>query len=179
MKKRRNMAEGSSNLAGAVDKANPIVRKGKKGRHPMPFSQTIADSLCEQIALGKSLRSICRDDDTMPSIPTIFKWLAEVPSFTEQYARARQAQADAMVDDMIDIADDETLDPNDRRIRIDARKWIAGKMRPKKYGDKTLIGSDPDNPLPEQTVKIDVAAIATQLRKQKALSAIIDSETNK
>lgn len=147
-----------------------LVGKPKKptGR-PSSYTQEVADYLCEQIALGRSLRSICLNDDGMPHMSTVFKWLGDVPAFSENYVRAREAQADALVDDMVDIADDKSLDPQDRRVRIDTRKWLAGKMRPKKYSDKTLIGSDPDNPLPEHTVKIDVAGIADQLRRQKAL----------
>lgn len=157
--------------------AKPVVDKNdctdlvgdvKPMGRPSTFSQAVADDICERIALGNSLRSICREDD-MPAMSTVFKWLSQQPSFAEQYTHAREAQADAIVDDILDIADDKTLDPNDRRIRIDSRKWLAGKMRPKKYSDKTLIGSDPDNPLPEHTVKIDVAGIADQLRRQKAL----------
>ena len=33
------------------------------------------------------------------------------------------------------------------RLRVDARKWIASKLKPKKYGDKTSVGFDPDAPL--------------------------------
>lgn len=151
-----------------TDCTDLIGRPKSKGGRPSTFTQAVADEICERIALGNSLRSICRGDD-MPSMATVFKWLTQQPSFAEQYTHAREAQADAIVDDILDIADDKSLDPNDRRIRIDSRKWLAGKMRPKKYSDKTLIGSDPDNPLPEHTVKIDVAGIADQLRRQKAL----------
>lgn len=152
-----------TDLVGAV--------KGKvTGKHSpfTQFSQAAADEICERIAQGKSLRSICMDQH-LPSMSTVFKWLGSEPLFAESYMRAREAQADALVDDMVDIADDKSLDPNDRRIRIDTRKWLAGKMRPKKYSDKVILGSDPDNPLPEHTVKIDVAGIAEQLRRQKAL----------
>ena len=33
------------------------------------------------------------------------------------------------------------------RLRVDARKWTASKLKPKKYGDKLTHGGDPDNPL--------------------------------
>jgi hypothetical protein len=52
-----------------------------------------------------------------------------------------------MVEDMHAIADDETLDPNSRRIRVDTRKWIASKLKPKKYGDKIELGGDTNAPL--------------------------------
>jgi hypothetical protein len=124
---------------------------------PSDFTQEIADAICERIADGESLRAICSDAD-MPNKATVFRWLGDKKhsAFCDQYARAREAQADSLVDDMIDIADDgrndwmERLDKDDRPIgwmengealrrsalRIDARKWMAGKLKPKKYGDK-------------------------------------------
>lgn len=137
------------------------------GVRPSEFTQDVADLICERIADGESLRSICSDDE-LPSKSTVCKWLGKQPDFADQYARAREAQADTLVDEMLDIADDARNDWMERRddeggnlgwkengeamrrsqLRIDARKWIAGKMRPKKYGDKTILGNDPDNPLP-------------------------------
>ena len=113
----------------------------------------MADIICERIAHGESLRSIC-DDEQIPSMSTIFKWLRDFEPFSQQYARAREAQADTLADDILSIADDGRNDwmaqfgADDagwkengealRRsvLRIDARKWLAGKMKPKKYGDK-------------------------------------------
>jgi hypothetical protein len=135
---------------------------------PSEFTQEIADAICERLADAQSLRSICLDD-AMPSQATVFRWLADdrYVSFREQYTRARDAQADAIFDEILDIADDGSNDWMEReredgskfevlnaehvqrsRLRIDARKWMAGKLAPKKYGEKTLLGSDPDNPLP-------------------------------
>lgn len=109
---------------------------------PLEFNEDVADAICERLADGESLRSICRDDD-MPSKSTVFKWLGLIPAFADQYARARETQADSLADDIVDIADNKTLEPNDKRVRIDARKWLAGKLRPKAYGDKVaVVGGD-------------------------------------
>lgn len=109
---------------------------------PLEFNEAVADAICERLADGESLRSICRDDE-MPAKSTVFKWLGLVPAFADQYARARETQADSLADDIIDIADNKALEPNDKRVRIDARKWLAGKLRPKAYGDKVaLVGGD-------------------------------------
>lgn len=123
------------------------------GRPPMEPTQEIMDRICEQLSDGKSLRKICLADD-MPGQTTVFKWLANDESFAKQYAHAREAQADAIFDECLDIADDATNDFMDdkdgkdgeyngdhvqrTRIRIDTRKWMAGKLRPKKYGDAML-----------------------------------------
>lgn len=122
---------------------------------PSNYSDEIADKICEGLIDGRSLRSICLDDD-MPGITTVMRWLSKNEDFREQYTRARELQADTIADEILDIADDGSNDWMERKsgegehlgwqfngeaarrsqIRIDARKWMAGKMRPKKYGDK-------------------------------------------
>lgn len=128
---------------------------------PLPFDQAVADEICERISKGQSLRSICEvpRDDFIPASSTVFKWLASTPTFAEQYARAREAQADALFDEILDIADDSRNDFMERqlgedgptvavvdheniaraKLRVDARKWMAGKLRPKVYGEKIDI----------------------------------------
>ncbi len=109
---------------------------------PLEFNEAVADAICERLADGESLRSICSDDE-MPAKSTVFKWLGLIPAFADQYARARETQADSLADDIVDIADNKALEPNDKRVRIDARKWLAGKLRPKAYGDKVaVVGGD-------------------------------------
>jgi len=95
------------------------------------------DRVLEGLADGKSLRAICREQD-MPNVSTVIRWLADEreAEFCAQYTRARAAGDDAMAEDIQDIADDDTLKPEDRKVRIDARKWLLGKRQPKKYGDK-------------------------------------------
>lgn len=119
------------------------------------YTEEAAAIICERIADGESLKAIC-EDEGMPSKSTVFKWLAEIPGFSDKYARARETQADAIFDDILSIADDGRNDWMERKdaedgsigwrengeairrsqLRIDARKWMAGKLRPKKYGDK-------------------------------------------
>lgn len=85
----------------------------------------------------------------MPNKATVFRWLGLHKTFSDQYTRAMEARADSHADDLVDIADDPELEPNDKKVRIDARKWVASKLRPKVYGDRQLFGSDPENPLPD------------------------------
>lgn len=131
----------------------------------LEFKQEIADAICELIADGKSLRSICRQDE-MPTTSTVCKWLSLVPSFAEQYTRAREMQADALADEITDIADQVTGDPQRDRLRVEARKWVASKLKPRKYGDKQLVGSDPDNPLPAAVNVIDASKLSTQTLRE-------------
>lgn len=100
------------------------------------YTTDISDTICAEITIGKSLAEICRTLDI--NYKYVFKWLRENKEFEDNYIRAREAQADFHVDEVISIADTEE-DPAKARVRIDARKWVAGKMKPKKYGDSTQI----------------------------------------
>ncbi len=114
------------------------------------------DRVCEHIASGKSLREIAKIEG-MPSPSAVMSWLREDVAFQQQYARARELQADALFDEIQSIADDATNDWMERngadelgwqfngehvqrsKLRIEARKWMAGKLRPKVYGDKSEV----------------------------------------
>lgn len=125
------------------------------------MNQDTFDTICTEIASGRSLRSICKGEN-MPDQTTVFRWLAANESCRQQYARARETQADAMLEEIIEISDDGSndtyLDEEGRqrieqdvvarsRLRVDARKWAMSKMAPKKYGDKLELGGDPNNPI--------------------------------
>lgn len=126
---------------------------------PSEYTQEKADSICAELAEGRSLRSICRDE-SMPSVKTVFTWMRTYPEFLNQYARAKEESADALTDEMLDIADDSSRDYLESenglsfnsehvqrsRLRVDTRKWIASKLKPKKYGDKLAVGGDADAP---------------------------------
>jgi hypothetical protein len=99
------------------------------------LSVGLAEEICERIAHGESLRSICAED-YMPSATSVYRWLEQYPDFREQYAHARARQADYYADQIVTIAD-TTEDHNKARLQIDARKWVAAKLLPKKYGERT------------------------------------------
>ena len=122
-----------------------MTDKKKVGR-PTAYSIEIADAICERIADGESLRAICKDDD-LPSKATVFRWLKADQEFRDQYARAKVEMADSLFDDILAIADDREKDRDKEgsfdidhiqrmRLRIESRKWMAGKLRPKVYGDR-------------------------------------------
>ncbi|WP_025899059.1 hypothetical protein [Sneathiella glossodoripedis] len=118
------------------------------------YSERLAEKICDEIAEGKSLRQICRKKD-MPGLTTIRRWLRDKEEFRLQYTRAREDQADYYADEIIEIADDENKRADDKRLMIDARKWAASKLKPKKYGDKLeLAGHDGGPLIPEINVTI-------------------------
>lgn len=126
------------------------------GRPPMEFNGEFADILCGVISqseksLSTVLKVLAKEDSTVPSLTTIMGWLRTNQEFAQQYARAKEEQADYLAEQMLEIADDSSLDVafteegkpyvdrehiNRSRLRVDTRKWIASKLKPKKYGDK-------------------------------------------
>lgn len=114
-----------------------------------PYDEATGDEICARLASSeKGLNSICKEIGIAPS--TVYKWLALNKSFAEQYARAREIQADYMAESILDIADDSSNDTiitedgempnkewmNRSRLRVDTRKWLMSKLHAKKYGDK-------------------------------------------
>lgn len=152
-----------------MSEASPTEEAAKNGR-PTIFDQDLADRICSQLADGDSMRTVCKAED-MPCKATLFNWIRTNEHFLDQYTRAKQESADALTDEMLDIADDASNDwmlNNDKdnegykvngdhiqrsRLRIETRKWLASKLKPKKYGDKILqeisgsiaITIDPDD----------------------------------
>lgn len=109
---------------------------------PTSFTTDIAERICDEIADGKSLRTICKSDE-FPARRTVLYWLANPDNvaFVRQYERAREAAADCFAEDIIEIAD-QARNKDDApaiKVRIDARIWAASKLRPKVYGNHQAV----------------------------------------
>ena len=145
-----------------MTKKKPAPKKRKTGR-PSPYTEALAAKICRRLAEGETLRAICRDP-AMPDKATVLRWLADKKKadFRDQYAHAREMQADALFDEALEIADDASSDwSTDKdgkkvldheniqrsRLRVDTRKWAAGKMSPKRYGDKIQHTGDGGGPI--------------------------------
>ncbi len=105
---------------------------------PSDYSLDLADLICSRISNGESMRSICRDDD-MPAMQTIWRWLREKHEFSERYTRAKDESADAHAERIMEIAEQAMsadVNPNAARVAIDAYKWVASKLKPKRYGER-------------------------------------------
>ena len=132
--------------------------KRKTGR-PSKYSDELAEKICEKIANGRSLRSICAEDG-MPPMKTIYRWLEANEEFRHQYARARDKQADYFAEEIIEIADSaeaESAAVSKAKLQIDARKWAASKIAPKKYGDKQEIDVKSSDGSMRPSVRLDAA----------------------
>jgi len=149
-----------------VTKATPAAQNEKKRiGAPSTFTQHIADVICIRLSEGKSLKEIVKTEG-MPDRSTVYRWLLEQPVFCDKYARAREEQADTLADEIIAIADEspETVEVRDKegnvldikidsgyvnyqKQRIEARKWTAMKLKPKKYGERIALAGDKDSPV--------------------------------
>ena len=128
-----------------------------KGGRPTKYSLGIALVICDRLADGESLVSICKDP-AMPKKTAIYEWLASKKDFAEMYARAREDQADSLADQIIALADEMPMEITDdkgttrfdsayvqwQKNRVDARKWVAAKLKPRKYSDRITHQGDKD-----------------------------------
>ena len=131
---------GSSREPGSEGSAPPAKRP------PIRYSPEIAAEICTRLAAGETLRQICRDHH-MPAASSVVEWQERNAEFAERYARARREGLDAIADETMEIADSLDEDPNSRRVRVDARKWLLSKLRPDKYGDRVTLAGDDKAPL--------------------------------
>jgi hypothetical protein len=125
----------------------------------------------------------------MPHVSTVLRWIADDKhkQFREQYAHAREAGLEQMADEILEIADETSHDTlvtehgeransewiQRSKLRVDARKWILSKQLPKKYGERTTLVGDNENPLippiddTERIAKVQAILAAAQARKAK------------
>lgn len=140
---------------------------------PIYDRAAIGERVCDELAKGRTLRSVCRDAG-MPDPSTILRWvLADADGFGENYRLAREIGYHLMADELIDIADDcrslyvQRDGDNDpvpdravvahARLRVDTRRWVLAKALPKIYGDRIDLttGPRPDNSLRKLLKEID------------------------
>lgn len=101
---------------------------------PSKYSWALVEELCKEIALGKSLKTVTAPEG-MPSISMVYRWLREHDEFRELYESSKEDAADLLAEEILEIADDESGDTQRARLRVDARKWVAAKLKPKRFGD--------------------------------------------
>lgn len=115
---------------------------------PTDYTEELAAYMCAEIAGGMSVKKLC-DREDMPNRSSFFLWLQKHETFSNNYARALEARAHLHAEEIVAIADGEKDDAAvDRdRLRVDARKWTASRLLPKKYGDVTTLKGDPEAPV--------------------------------
>lgn len=115
----------------------------KPGR-PSSYSDEVAEIICDRIAQGESLGAICADHGISPN--TVRRWLDAESAFSARYARARQMQAEVLAEKIRSVADLCTTETAaGDRVKIGAYQWLAGRLDPKRWGDRVenvVVGQD-------------------------------------
>ncbi len=165
------------------DKVAPAKEKpAKKTGRPSKYTSELSAEICERLSNGEPLRQICRSDH-MPSWTSIYAWAAADKDLSDRIAQARDMGADAIAEEALEIIDSEPekiLTKNGyaidsgyvtwQRNRADLRLKLLAKWHPKKYGDKTILSGDKDNPLtvtPESSFFADLLTKMEQSRREK------------
>lgn len=139
---------------------NPRRKAGKKERKPdVPHNLTVEErrqialAICARVANGEYLGKICKEPG-MPHTQTFWNWRNEDAVVFAAYAHAQEARAERLADQVVEVADEkpnhfiddkgrERIDPGSvahQKLRMDARKWVAAKLLPKRYGERIELG---------------------------------------
>jgi hypothetical protein len=104
--------------------------------------------ILEAIGNGQSLSAISRQDGA-PSYSWLKMTLRENPPLRAMYQQACEDRADLLAEEIERLADEEIPADLDgptmsawiqrQRLRVDARKWTASKLRPKQWGEKITV----------------------------------------
>ena len=123
---------------------------------PSKYTDKLADEICKMISTGMSVESVCGLPD-MPCIDTFYRWVEKHTHLSESYARANKLRADIYANQVVQIADDPAMGERKKiksdgteeittgdnversKLRCEARKWLAGKLSPGKYGDSQML----------------------------------------
>jgi hypothetical protein len=116
---------------------------------PTRYTPELVQTICDQLASGKSLRQICAAPD-MPDRHTVRRWVVQHPDFREQYEEARLLWADELFEQIAEIsaqarriaeeAEGKGLNAHATvaalREEIRGLMWVCARLRPDKYGDR-------------------------------------------
>jgi len=119
---------------------------------PILYTEELGNRICELLAEGKTLTSICKENPDLPSDRAIRRWASdEEHPFSPQYAHARLVGYHVLADETLDVADGKDAEDGKRtepgqvardRLMVDTRKWLLSKALPKIYGDKLELAGN-------------------------------------
>lgn len=108
--------------------------------------EEVFDAICTELSSSSiGLHHLCKKHGI--SHVTFYEWIKD-SEMLNKYTRAREQQADFLADEIVSISNGEDKDATpfvgknfiDRdRLKVEARKWVAAKLKPKKYGDKVEV----------------------------------------
>lgn len=108
---------------------------------PSEYTPEIGEAISDEISFTKdSIATIAKKMGLRPS--TLYGWMQKNPDFAALYTRARETRGHTVAEETLEIADDDSIDHNHKRIMVETRKWLAAKLLPKVYGEKTTIDTN-------------------------------------
>jgi hypothetical protein len=123
---------------------------GRPSTYTPELESKILAALSEQ-----SMVAVCARPD-MPSRETLYQWMHSKAGFADKYARACEERADHRAEKIDEIAEkvlSGEVDPQAARVAIDAHKWTASKLKPKRYGDRIDLGNADGVPFQINVIK--------------------------
>jgi len=135
-----------------------------------PDRHKVVDAICERLAKGEGIATICRDPD-MPSFNRVYEWRKADQAIDEKINAARALGFDVIAESCIDIADakDEyepkdlggklVRDPQRDKLRVWTRLQLLAKWDPKRYGEMQKL---------QHSGSIGIEQLVTQSRKPAA-----------
>lgn len=149
---------------------------------PTSYTPALDAEICERLANGETLRSICRDDH-MPTYRSVYRWRSTDAEFSSRFALARELGGDVIAEETIEIADETARDtiatehgekPNTEwiarsKLRVETRLKLLAVWFPRKYGQRIDVtsGNEALNLSPEDRAA-KLAALAAAAAKRKA-----------
>jgi hypothetical protein len=128
------------------------------------YTRAMADEICRRMSQGETLSQVCRSENVPPK-GAVLEWVKDNRhGFADRYARAREAILEHWADEVIDIANDSTRDWIQRKVasgktiavldrehverskvRIDVRKWLLARLKPRTYHARRRSREPPTN----------------------------------
>ena len=132
---------------------------------PTAYTVDIKDEICTRIAGGESLRSICADE-SMPAMSTVLLWVVnDREGFSEHYHASREAAGYAHADEALALRfelREGTIDPQSAKVILDALKWGAERMAPKKHSARQEVNhTSDDGTMTPKPTRIELVAPGT------------------
>lgn len=167
-----NMSHGSLEAALLDKKLRSQYDDAKTKALRIAWSEEVLEDVLVAIAMGATVKAACEQSFMEDKIDSFYRLMLRDPGIREAYDEARMIQAEKMaIDDVIEIADDKEKDEtwdgkgnsaavNRSRLMVDSRKWIAGKLHYKRFGDRQQVDVDAN-------VVVDHAARLEAARKRK------------
>jgi hypothetical protein len=148
---------------------------------PSSYTPEIGARICEAVASSQDgLRKTLENDPELPELRTVQRWQQNNAQFCQMFALAKQQQLHNMAEDIVDISRDDSLEPNDKRIRVDTLKWLLSKLIPRTYGDKLDVTSGgetlqvPSHQIDARVQSIIMQAQARRLTGQELVATLPD-----